>query len=160
MIACKVMRTVQSDKKMKRIFLVLIVLFTGSCASYKPNFNIVFGSGFKNNSVDLSINDVKIISNITMSSDTVTGTVWNSYIIYENDSLRLLGQSNKSNKSNKIERQILMPSNRLLNFIIQIDGKPYYLQADLKKGNNIFIDKHLFYYNVNLRQFKKKAKIY
>ena len=139
---------------MRKIFLVFIVLFMGGCTSYKPDFNIGFGSGFKQNSVNLSINDRIIFKDRILNSDTVTGIAGNTFLVFEKDSLKLL------NESLKTEKMVGIKPERFLNIIVEIDKKPYYLQADLIKGNNIFIDKHLFYYNVNLRQFKKKVKIY
>lgn len=139
---------------MRKLFLIFTVLFMGSCTSYKPNFNIAFGSGFKQNSVNISINKSIIFKNRILNSDTITGIVGNTFLVFERDSLKLL------NDSLKIENRVIIKPERLINIIIEIDKKPYYLQADLMKGNNIFIDKHLFYYNVNLRQFKKKVNIY
>lgn len=139
---------------MRKILLILTALFIGSCTSYKPNFNITFGSGFKQNSVDISINKSIIFKNRILNSDTITGIVDNTFLVFERDSLRLL------NNSLKVENGVNIKPERLINIIIEIDKKPYYLQADLMKGNNIFIDKHLFYYNVNLRQFRKKVNIY
>lgn len=136
------------------IFILIgeFLLYPSPCIGLQKKtteFYIIFGSGFSNDTVSVSINDVKIANQIVLNSDSITGIGEGASIQFKNDSLMILDQ-----KLNLIESKPFQKTNRI-KIIIQINDLPYELVADFKKGKYIVITKHWYYFNVYLNQYKK-----
>lgn len=137
------------------LFFILIwnvLLYPSECIGLqkKPaEFYIIFGSGFKSDTISLFINDVKIASQIVLNSNPITGIGEGASIQFKNDYLMILDQ-----KLNLLESKPFQKTDRV-KIIIHINGLPYELVAVFKKGKYIVISKHWYYYNVYLNQYKK-----
>lgn len=139
-----------------RITRLLIILLSGTILfSFQlerrksRDFYILFGSGFKNDTVSLEINGNRIMSKTILDSDTISGLGNQASIHSRNDTLLLL--DSRLNVVNKIPFQY----GNKLRFVLTINDRPYDLLADLKKGRFIIISKHKYYYNVYLNQYRK-----
>lgn len=134
------------------ILIGTILLYPSECIGLqkKPTeFYIIFGSGFRSDTISLFINDVKITNQIVLNSDPITGIGEGASIQFKNDCLMIFDQ-----KLNLIESKPFQKTNRL-KIILHINDLPYELVADFKKGKYIVISKHWYYYNVYLNQYKK-----
>lgn len=136
------------------VFFILIAnvfLYPSECIGLQKTpteFYIIFGSGFRSDTMSLFINDVKIASQIVLNSNPITGIGEGASIQFKNDSIMILDQ-----KLNLIEIKPFQKTNRI-RIIIHINDLPYELVADLKKGKYIVISKHWYFYNVYLNQYK------
>lgn len=130
--------------------LLTVVLFSFQTKKDKSSdFYIIFGSGFRNDTVSLVMNEVPLITNVILKSDTIGDVSRDVSIHFKSDTLFVL------DNTLKIVKRLPLRHNNTLRFILTINKMPYDLMADLKKGKYIVISKHWYYYNVYLNQFKK-----
>jgi len=139
---------------MKNLLKVLIVvavcccLFSFNCTSGRKDFFIIFGAGFRNDTVSLELNDNRIMEKIILRSDTVTDISRAASIHLENGNLVLLDEGMK------IVKSMPFKYDEKLKVIIKINERPYD-KSRSKKGKYIVISKHWYYYNIYLKQYKK-----
>ncbi|HMP31686.1 MAG TPA: hypothetical protein PKD85_18940 [Saprospiraceae bacterium] len=134
------------------IMICNVLLYPSECIGWqkKPaEFYIIFGSGFKSDTISLFINDVKIASQIVLNSNPITGIGEGASIQFKNNHLMIFDQ-----KLNLLESKPFQKTNRI-KIIIHINDLPYELVAVFKKGKYIVISKHWYYYSVYLNQYKK-----
>lgn len=129
------------------IIILVIPLTAFGLDNNQKNFYIIFGSGFKNDTLLITINNNVIIDKAVLQSDSILGGT-NASIQFLNDSLMF-------RKNSKILNKIPFKYENKLIIIFTINSHPYHLLADLKRGKYILISKHRYYYNVYLSQYKK-----
>jgi hypothetical protein len=134
------------------ILLVSFIFLVYLNSLKAQKFYISLGSGFKDDTVSLNINNKLIFQDLVITSDPILGYSSDAMIIYKNDSVRCLN-------NNKVINIIPFSYDKKLKIILVINKRPYALYAYLKKGKYIVISKHLYYYNVYLNQFKKPIKL-
>ena len=136
----------------KFIFLVIFIILL--CLNFikAQNFYISLGSGFKDDTISLSINNRFIIHDKIVNSNPILGYSPDALIIYKNDSIKYLND-------NKVVNTTPFSYNKKLRIILSINGMPYALYAYPKKGKYIVISKHLHYYNVYINQYKKSTNL-
>ena len=120
----------------------------------KTDFNLLFGSGFRNDRVSLEINDILVFNNKIMNTDSVIGIVLDNGITFSQNKIKLIDKIGESPK------EILFDSNESkLKFVIEINQKPYLFYPNLKEGQNLILQKDKYYYNMYLNQSKKVIKL-
>ena len=124
------------------------VILSFTMKNGNSDFYIIFGSGFRNDTVSLTINDTRIFEKIVLQSDTITGVSNNVSVSLEEGNLMFL-------KDSKVSKKDPFKHDGKLQIVIIINDRPYVLMAELKKGKYIVISKHWYYYNVYLNQYKK-----
>ncbi len=126
-----------------------------SCSvSKNTNFNLLFGSGFKNDNVSLEINDTLIVENQIMITDSIIGIVNSNNISYQQG---ILNVSDK--KGNVLKKIPMIIDAKKIKFTIIINKNPYLFYSNLNKGTNMVFNKDKYYYNVYLNQNKKIIKL-
>ena len=81
---------------MKNLLKILIVVAVGCCllsfnfTNGSKDFYIIFGSGFRNDTVTLEVNDNRIMEKVILRSDTVTDISSAASINLNNGNLVLL----------------------------------------------------------------------
>ena len=135
---------------MKKIGFLLIVFIFKSCMTdlNAQDFYIMFGSGFSNDTVSLNIDRYTIFSNIVFTSDSVLGLSNDAELIFKDKHISVF-------KNGIVLSTMTFEYNRNLEIVISINKKPYKFYLDLKKGKYLVINKHQYYYNVNINQYKK-----
>ena len=141
---------------MKNLIKFLILsLITMSCSvSKNTNFNLLFGSGFKNDNVSLEINDTLIVENQIMITDSIIGIVNSNNISYQQGILNI-----SDKKGNILKKIPMIIDAKKLKFTIIINKNPYLFYPNLNKGTNMIFNKDKYYYNVYLNQNKKIIKL-
>ena len=138
---------------MKKVNIILIlIIVTNSLFAFAENnrddLYIVFGSGYINDTISLSINDISVMEKIVLKSDSIGDVCYNGGVIMRDGVLNTISQDLN-------EKEILFQYSDKLKIIMTVNGRPYELVANLKKGKYIVISKHWYYYNVYLNQFKR-----
>jgi hypothetical protein len=135
---------------MKKVIIIVIsFVLSGYVSCLKAQeFYILLGSGFKNDTITLTINNSTIIQNIIVRSDSIIGYSKDAEIVFKNQKITYL-------KNNKDVHTEAFEYNSDLKIIILINKMPYVFYADLKKGKYLVLNKHFYYYNVYLNQYKK-----
>ena len=129
--------------------LSCISLFSFNLRNDNNEFHLIFGSGFRNDTVSLEINGIRIMEDIILQSDTIIGACSTASVHLENGNLFLL------NEELQVVKSLPFQYDRELRVIITINKRPYDLRADLKNGKYMVVSKHWYYYNVYLNQYKK-----
>ncbi|MFY7912921.1 MAG: hypothetical protein ACOVO2_25355 [Emticicia sp.] len=135
-------------------FLILSIITMSCSVSKNTNFNLLFGSGFKNDNVSLEINDTLIVENQIMITDSIIGIVNSNNISYQQG---ILNVSDK--KGNVLKKIPMIIDAKKIKFTIIINKNPYLFYSNLNKGTNMVFNKDKYYYNVYLNQNKKIIKL-
>ncbi|WP_162428216.1 hypothetical protein [Pontibacter pudoricolor] len=140
--------------KLLMIFAAVVLCFPlysfpNQVKNGKDSFYIIFGSGFRHDTVSVAVNGIPIVDKAILLSDTISDISRDASIHSKEGKIVHLDKDLKEVKS------IPFPHKRRLEIIITINGKPYHLLADLKRGRYITISKHWYYHNIYLNQYKK-----
>ncbi|WP_374163613.1 hypothetical protein [Arcticibacter sp. MXS-1] len=140
---------------MKNIFIFFVAIILAGCSISKlhskgaNDFIVLFGSGFKNDTVSLHIDNKQIFKDRILQSDTVSGIVRSVSIVKKNNRLSLLNSKNES--MNVMD----FNNSKEIIVVIEINHKPHKLAVSLNKGYIIMVNSQSFYNKVNISQNKK-----
>lgn len=123
--------------------------FSKEVKNGKNSFYIIFGSGFRNDTVSVAVNGLPIVDKAILQSDTISDISRDASIQFKEGKLVHL------DKDLQVIKSISFPYKRRLEINITINGDPYHLMVDLKRGKYISISKHWYYHNIYLNQYKK-----
>jgi hypothetical protein len=144
-----------SNGKFLYLLLVVVAILV-SCSTKKVHsknsidFTMFLGSGFKNDTVSLSIDNKDIFQNNILQSDSVLGVVGSVTITKKNNLVSVL------NSKNETVHSLEYVNNNIIVVGLKINHKLHKLYISLNKGNNVMIDNQSFNKGVSIFQSKKK----
>ena len=135
------------------ILIILVTFFVFSCASTKLEresgimFSIVFGDCYNQDTITVSINDVKVIDKAILKSDFSSGLTrtWISHIQKSNDLIV---------ESEGVQTRVHVPVQDSFLLSATKNGQTFKFNLDLKRGKYIVVEGCNA--KIKVKQFKRK----
>ncbi len=120
----------------------------------KNNAYIYLGSGYKNDTVSLVVDESQVLKDEVVSSKKERNDLTGIYLKITKDSIFWY----KGNLT--ISEKFMKRDGISVKVLLTINAHPYSYTMHLNQGRYLFISKHLYYYNVYFNQFKKQISLY
>jgi hypothetical protein len=136
--------------------LILPFTFQPVSPHHAPNppFCILFGSAFTQDTVSLVLNEVSVLQNVVLQTDSVSGVSKQVIINCLGDTLYIL------DSSRSIRARQHFPHKGTLSLILSVNRRSTTLPAKVDRGKILLLTKWPTDSRIRLSQFKKPIQIY